>query len=97
MMTMGTETEANSLLKGLEVFWVESIIYRYIIDRWESQDEPEHLRTIRNRILSNQRFVGRLLTIYQKVLDNHYILTDNSREQIELLLLRLVLEKSGNI
>lgn len=46
MMTMGTETEAHSLLKGLEVFWVESIIYRYIIDRWESQDEPEHLRIV---------------------------------------------------
>ncbi|MGI0499152.1 AAA-like domain-containing protein [Limnospira platensis] len=97
MMTMGTETEAHSLLKGLEVFWVESIVYRYIIDRWESQDEPEHLRTIRNRILYNQRFVGRLLSIYQQVLDNHHIKADDSREQIELLLSGLVLEEQGNI
>jgi hypothetical protein len=27
--------------------WVRDIVERYIIENWESQDEPEHLRTIR--------------------------------------------------
>lgn len=41
--------------------------------------------------------MGRLLSIYQKILDHHYILTNESREQIELLLSGLVAETSGNI
>ncbi len=32
--------------------WVSQIIKTHIIDNWETQDEPEHLKTIRNRILS---------------------------------------------
>lgn len=97
MMNIVPQNEAQDILNGLEGFWVESIVYRYIIDRWESQDEPEHLRTIRNRILYNQRFVGRLLSIYQQVLNNHHINADDSREQIELLLSGLVVEEQGKI
>lgn len=63
MMTMGTETEAHSLLKGLEVFGVESIIYRYIIDRWESQDEPEHLRIVIVSSLISGLWDGYLVSI----------------------------------
>ncbi|HAA29283.1 MAG TPA: hypothetical protein DCE56_18260, partial [Cyanobacteria bacterium UBA8553] len=53
---------------GNEEFWVESVVRNYIIDKWESQDEPEHLKTIRDRILSNSQRAGRLLGIYQQIL-----------------------------
>ncbi|MFB2975692.1 hypothetical protein [Microseira sp. BLCC-F43] len=42
----------------------------YIIRKWESQDEPEHLRTIRDRILRNSQRAGRLLGIYQQILQS---------------------------
>ncbi|MCU0546659.1 MAG: AAA-like domain-containing protein [Oscillatoriaceae cyanobacterium Prado104] len=53
---------------GTEGFWIESIVRKYITDHWESQDEPEHLRTIRDRILRNQERAARLLGIYQQIL-----------------------------
>jgi hypothetical protein len=34
---------------------IKQLVQKYVIDNWESQDEPEHLRTIRDRILW-QRF-----------------------------------------
>ena len=47
---------------------VNNIVYQYIINNWQSQDEPEHLRTIRDRLLYNPRSAGRLLGIYQQIL-----------------------------
>jgi pSer/pThr/pTyr-binding forkhead associated (FHA) protein len=34
-----------------EAAWVDEVVRSQIIDNWESQDEPEHLRTIRDRAL----------------------------------------------
>ncbi|HEY9607141.1 MAG TPA: AAA-like domain-containing protein, partial [Allocoleopsis sp.] len=34
-----------------EAAWVDKVVRSQIIDNWESQDEPEHLRTIRDRVL----------------------------------------------
>jgi hypothetical protein len=36
-----------------------------IIDNWEATDEPEHLKTIRDRLLKNEQRTGRLLGLYQ--------------------------------
>ncbi|OYD93206.1 hypothetical protein CDG76_21205 [Nostoc sp. 'Peltigera membranacea cyanobiont' 210A] len=51
-----------------EAYWVEALVRSHIIQHWESQDEPEHLRTIRDRLLFNQQQAGRLLSLYQQVL-----------------------------
>ena len=80
---------------GLEGFWVESLVRSRVIQRWESQDEPEHLRTIHNRILYNEQNRGRLLSIYQKILQKFELKADDSREQIELILSGLVVKKAG--
>jgi hypothetical protein len=55
---------------GHEAFWVENVVRQYIIQKWESQDEPEHLRTIRDRILCNSERAARLLGIYQQILQS---------------------------
>ena len=81
---------------GNEGYWVDSLVQSSIVDRWESQDEPEHLRTIRNRILSNPESAGRLLSIYQRVLEGE-VDADDSREQIELVLSGLVDKKEGRL
>lgn len=80
---------------GMEAFWVENVVKSRIIHNWESQDEPEHLRTIRDRFLSNEQLVGRLLGIYQQLLQGIEIETDDSREQIELLLSGLIVKQQG--
>ncbi|MDZ7962886.1 MAG: AAA-like domain-containing protein [Aulosira sp. DedQUE10] len=78
-----------------ESYLVENIVRFYIIDKWQSQDEPEHLRTIRDRILRNEKFAGRLLGIYRQLLQGIEVPTNDSREQVELLLSGLVCRKEG--
>jgi hypothetical protein len=91
---------------GTESFWIENLIKTRIIERWESQDEPEHLRTIRdrlcrcasrNRIERNGQRTGRILGIYQQVLQGIEIHCDDSQEQIELLLSGLVVRHEGRL
>jgi hypothetical protein len=57
----------------------------HIIKQWESQDDPEHLRTIQNRIKSNSQRAGRMLGIYQQILQGVEIQVDESRAKLELL------------
>ncbi|MEC4803288.1 MAG: AAA-like domain-containing protein [Jaaginema sp. PMC 1079.18] len=81
--------------------FVERIVQRYIIESWESQDEPEHLKTIRDRLLYCEQRAGRLLGLYQKIIryslqqQPQGIAVDNSPEQIELVLTGLVERKNG--
>jgi AAA-like domain len=44
----------NSCENGVndEPTWVEQLVRSRIVENWESQDEPEHLRTIRDRIVA---------------------------------------------
>ena len=84
-----------SIPPGTESFWIENLVKTRIIERWESQDEPEHLRTIRDRIERNGQRAGRILGIYQQVLQGIDIKSDDSREQIELLLSGLVIRHEG--
>ncbi|HEY9739286.1 MAG TPA: AAA-like domain-containing protein, partial [Coleofasciculaceae cyanobacterium] len=56
---------------GTEAEWVENLVRSQIIAYWEAQDEPEHLKTIRDRILhSSRQSTGRLLGLYQQVLQS---------------------------
>ena len=77
--------------------WVEKVIKNNIIENWESQDEPEHLRTIRDRITTNEEIAVSLLGFYQQVLQNGEIIIDGSLEQMRLRLTGLVVEKQGNL
>ncbi|MEG4206724.1 AAA-like domain-containing protein [Microcoleus sp. Pol7_A1] len=78
-----------------EGFFVESVVRAQLIENWESQDEPEHLKTIRDRLLRNEQRAARLLGIYQQILQGVKVATDDSREQIELLLSGLVVKQPG--
>jgi adenylate cyclase len=96
-----TNFSANSvdsqltIAPGTEADWVEKIVRSGIVEHWESQDEPEHLRTIRDRIERQGKYTGRMLGIYQKILQGFAVKTDDSREQIELLLSGLVVRDQG--
>lgn len=92
--TMGSG-DKMSIPPGTESFWIENLVRTRIIERWESQDEPEHLRTIRDRIDRNGQRAGRILGIYQQILQGLEINCDDSREQIELLLSGLVVRQEG--
>ena len=80
---------------GTEAFWVDSLVRSRIIDKWESQDEPEHLKTIGDRLLRHAQRTARSLGIYQQLLQGGEIEADDSREQIELVLSGLVVKQQG--
>ncbi|WP_293081180.1 AAA-like domain-containing protein [Okeania sp. SIO3B5] len=51
---------------------VAELIKTGIIDNWdlENQDNPIHLRTIRDRLLEDEKWTSRLLRLYKQVLDS---------------------------
>ena len=91
----GTADGLVNIPPGTEAFWVDSLVRSRIIDKWESQDEPEHLKTIGDRILGHAQRTARSLGIYQQLLQGGEIEADDSREQIELLLSGLVVKQQG--
>lgn len=100
LLVTSSQTAVNEPLNvppGMENFWVDSVVRSHILSHWESQDEPEHLRTIRDRLLYDERRTGRLLGIYQRWLEGQAIPTDDSRDQIELLLSGLMVQQAGQL
>ncbi|HEY9810541.1 MAG TPA: AAA-like domain-containing protein [Halomicronema sp.] len=87
----------NSNIKNEESISVEDYVKNYIIKNWESQDEPEHLRTIRNRLLCNEKRAGRLLGIYQEILQKNEVCLPDSPEEMELRLSGLVIKTKGKL
>ncbi|MEL6927716.1 MAG: AAA-like domain-containing protein [Cyanobacteria bacterium J06600_6] len=63
---------------------VKQLVQTQIIDNWEDRDEPEHLRTIRDRLLYDQQQVVKLLEIYRCILTGKAI-ARNSQDEILLL------------
>ncbi len=84
-----------------EVKWIEQMVQSQVIEHWEDQDSPEHLKTIRDRILrGKQRTIEQsiqLLKLYQQILHTGEVIADDSSEQIELRLSGLVVEKEGKV
>jgi len=76
-------------------FLLEKLVRSHILENWEAKDEPEHLQTVRDRLLRDGR-TGALLKALQ-ILQGFEVVADGSREQIELLLSGLVIEQSGRL
>ncbi len=80
-----------------ETEFVEQVVREKIIENWELQDEPQHLRTISDRILSKQSADFPLLQLYQQILERGEIPCHNSPETTELLLSGLVSQHQGKL
>lgn len=82
-------------------FLISKIVQIRILEKWETQDEPEHLKTIRDRLKSNPKRIGRLLGFYQEILqaypDNEGIQSDDSREEMELVLSGITVKCQGKL
>lgn len=75
-----------------EATWIEQLVQTQIIDNWEFNDEPEHLRTIRDRILKDDVKAVTLLSLYQKIWHGERVTAVDSPDQMELLLSGLVIK-----
>ena len=127
IISQENDSKVLTIPPGTEAFWVENLVRSRIIDHWQACDEPEHLKTIRDRILRNEQKTSRLLGIYQQILQSEPpltppyqgggqseppllregqsepplltgtggISTDDSPEQIELILSGLVVKEQS--
>ncbi|KAB8314313.1 hypothetical protein SD81_037910 [Tolypothrix campylonemoides VB511288] len=76
---------------------VEQVVRSKIIEDWQSQDEPVHLRSIRDRLLYNKYRTKQMLSLYQFILQREEVDADGSYEQMELLLSGLVVKQNGKL
>ncbi|MGD1918383.1 MAG: WD40 repeat domain-containing protein, partial [Pleurocapsa sp.] len=82
---------------GSEVDWVKNLVKEKIIHNWEALDEPEHLKTIRDRLLRNEQKANVLLGLSAEIFRHGFVAMDDSPEQRYLLLSNLVVKKSGQL
>ncbi|TAF55465.1 MAG: hypothetical protein EAZ60_13090 [Oscillatoriales cyanobacterium] len=73
--------------------WVEKVVRLKIVENWESQDVPEHLSTIRDRLFRENQRIIRRLGLYQQILQQVETVADGSAEQMELRLSGLIVKR----
>lgn len=76
---------------------IAQVVQQQIVEQWEAQDNPPHLRTIRDRIRGSGLRRGRLLGLYQQILQGHAIPVEQTPEQSELQLSGLVVKHQGTL
>jgi WD40 repeat protein len=86
----------KSILEGREAECLEELVQSHITENWETQDEPEHLRTIRDRILWSPR-KEQLLRLYQHILETGEVRANDTSEHMELRLSGLVVKQQGKL
>ncbi|MEH2462690.1 AAA-like domain-containing protein [Nostoc sp.] len=92
-----TQKLCKLIPKYIEVSELENFVRAHIIDNWKYQDDPEHFRTIRDRILQNEQRAAQMLGLYQQILQQGEVAGAETLEQIELRLSGLVVEQQGRL
>ena len=87
----------SAIPSNSEAAWIEQLVQTQVIDNWESHDEPEHLRTIRDRLLSNQQQAAHLLRLYRQIWHQDNLTASDSPDQIDLLLSGLVIKQQDSL
>jgi len=73
-----------------EATWVSELVQTNIIDNWEAQDEPEHLKTVRDRVLYSRWPRNELLALYEQILEQGAVPVQETPLEKELILSGLV-------
>ncbi|MGB3295606.1 MAG: AAA-like domain-containing protein, partial [Phormidesmis sp.] len=78
--------------------WVERLVRGQVISNWESNDEPEHLRTIRDRLLRDEQTAARQIGLYQQIWQEDGLPVDvTNPAHIELRLSGAVVERDRQL
>lgn len=77
--------------------WIEQVVTSQIISKWEEQDNPQHLKTINDRIINSKYPTFKLLNIYLEIYQKQKIQADGSSEQSELMLSGLVVKSNKTL
>ncbi|HEY9744364.1 MAG TPA: AAA-like domain-containing protein [Coleofasciculaceae cyanobacterium] len=91
-----TERSTAHRHRASETEWVKQLVRKHLIENWEATDEPEHLRTIRDRILKSGQRIGQL-RLYQQILQLGEVPARDTTEYMELRLSGLVVKQAGRL
>ncbi len=90
-------TSPFTIASGSEAELIAGLVRSRILENWEAQDEPEHLRTIRDRVLSNEQRAGYLLELYRQIWQDGEVAATNSDDEARLKLAGLVVKQGGSL
>lgn len=88
---------SDSVVPESEAESIAHLVKREIVDNWESRDNLVHLGTVRDRLLDSKERAGRLLGLYQQLLEKGEIAGDRSSEEMQLRLCGLASESDGKL
>lgn len=77
--------------------WVGDLVHTCLIDNWEATDNPEHLRTIRDRLLRRGQLSTELLQLYQQILQHQEVTANDTATEMDLRLSGLVVKQQGKL
>ena len=87
--------DASTIPVNREAEWIEELVRSRVLINWETQDEPQHLRTIRDRLLQDKQKAVKLLEIYRQILHPTEGLAITSLERTDLLMSGLIVNRDG--
>ena len=87
----------SAIAPGEEKEFIRKLVQTKVIDNWQLNDDPEHLKTISNRLLQDRDCALKLLGLYQEILEKKAIPFNNTPEIQELLISGLVCIHEGKI
>jgi hypothetical protein len=93
---VATDVQSQNFLDQNGKNLVERLVKERIIDNWESQDHPQHLRTIRDRLKATKSQEVPLLKLYQRILEQGWVKADVNNA-IKLELSGLVVNENGHL
>ncbi|MFG6093927.1 AAA-like domain-containing protein [Leptothoe sp. ISB3NOV94-8A] len=90
--------DSNEVIEtGSEAVTIDRLVESRLIDNWEAQDNQEHLKTIRKRLLDNEQKAGYLLELYRQIRQAGELVADNQPEERELQLSGLIVKRDGKL
>ncbi len=77
--------------------FIKELVQTKLIENWEAQDEPPHLKTIRDRLCRPDDKIIDRLEVYQQLVQHNALPSDNSSEQMELRLSGIAVKQGSQI
>ena len=91
------DNRKSSIPTDSEAEWIENLVRSRLIENWEVEDQPEHLKTIRDRLLQSGPSTAILLGLYQQILQRGEVVANDTPEQKPLRLSGLVVKQDGKL
>jgi AAA-like domain len=86
-----TATGKIQLPPGMAAFWVADLVQSQLLSAWQTQDNPEHLRTIQADLLRHPTVIRAALACYQQILHQGAIAYQPQQpDQVPLLMAGLI-------